>query len=379
LHKMGTCIWPGLSHSQLKGFTTSHLLSMGIGRSWNISGIRIDSSLDLTTGRLKHMLWGHKVEHLLLGARPHACGMISDVSFSPLWSHVKSIESVNYGGENIGNFSCLSGVLHDSLERLDLTNVKVEYAQCMDLSGLTSLKHIQLCKLDVINKHITTTTTTTAGCDISIILCKLSKLEVLTLSGLHSCITGQVTGFSTLVNLTHLSISNCQISGNIEAAFSSLKLLNVLELNQFNRPSSIAPGCWLFGSIKVLSNMRQLRRLSLVGCPKIEGDIKELSHLTQLQRCELVSCKMIRGDLSSISTLTKLTKLLLSGTGIAGISISSLLPLVKLKRCEITDISFGDVNENIRSIQNLFPNMICFRANNLRFGDDDFNIQEGDY
>jgi hypothetical protein len=136
----------------------------------------------------------------------------------------------------------------------------------------------------------------------------LTNLTDLSLSGTN--ISGDIGNFpASLTNLTYLSLFNTGIRGDIGNFPTSLTNLTVLSLHWTN----------ISGDIKDLpASLTNLQQLDL-SRTNVSGDIKDLpASLTNLQRLDL-SQTNISGDIKDLPAfLTKLTSLFLHLTNISG-------------------------------------------------------------
>lgn len=73
----------------------------------------------------------------------------------------------------------------------------------------------------------------------------------------------------------------------------------------------------IYGDIKVLSEMKTLRFLYLLGETGVYGDIKYLSELTNIETFEMGQCNLI-GDIKNLSKITKCTKFNFADTQVSG-------------------------------------------------------------
>jgi hypothetical protein len=162
-------------------------------------------------------------------------------------------------------------------------------------------------------------------------------------------VSGDISGWSALTNLTELDCSSTSVSGDV-SVWSALTNLTRLDL-------AATP---LTGDVSVWSALTSLTTL-LLGATSLTGDISGWSALTNLTSLSIQDTAFT-GDVSAWSALTSLTALRCDGTSLTG-DISSWSALTSLTSLRCEDNAFtGDV-----SAWSTLTSLTTLRANNNDF------------
>ncbi len=179
---------------------------------------------------------------------------------------------------------------------------------------------------------------------IPVAIARLNSLSVLSL--INSKITGLPAELTSLKNLSNLTMNACQLTGNLNPAWSSLFSLTTLNLGS-NSFTGTIPDSW--GSLTNLKSLT-LNNNSLTGAIPITA----LAGFTSLKTLNL-SANSFTGSIPTvISTLAKLATLDLSSNNLSGVIPTWIGGLTSLVTLNLNNNTFsGNIPAQIGSLSSL--------------------------
>ncbi|GAV73584.1 LOW QUALITY PROTEIN: LRR_1 domain-containing protein/LRRNT_2 domain-containing protein/LRR_8 domain-containing protein, partial [Cephalotus follicularis] len=198
-----------------------------------------------------------------------------------------------------------------NLSYLNLSNAGFAGQIPIEISNLT-----RLVTLDLSTLYFAGPALRLANPDLMMLVENLSELRELLLDGVNISVRGDQWGqvlASSLPNLQVLSMSNCHLSGPIDASLANIQSLSVIRLTDNNLSAAVP---------EILANFSNLTslRLSNTGFyTNLQGELPvTVSNLGWLSRIELVQCNFNGSIPNTLSELTQLVNLDFSSNSFAG-------------------------------------------------------------
>jgi Leucine-rich repeat (LRR) protein len=151
---------------------------------------------------------------------------------------------------------------------------------------------------------------------------------------------------SSLPNLNVLSMSNCYLSGPLDASLAKLQSLSIIRLRGNNLSAPVP---------EFLANYSKLTALQLSSC-QLNGVFPQaIFQVPTLEILDLSYNKFLQGSFPEIHQNLSLQTLLLSNTNFSGTLPQSIGELQKLSRIELADNNFtGPIPNSMANLTQLF-------------------------
>ncbi|KAJ6425226.1 hypothetical protein OIU84_025912 [Salix udensis] len=187
----------------------------------------------------------------------------------------------------------------------------------------------------------------------------LAHLEELILDGVNISAQGSdwCKALSSLPNLKVLSMSNCFLSGPLDASLAELRSLSIIRLSKNNLSAPVP---------EFLANYSKLTSLELSSC-QLNGIFPQtVFQIPTLEILDLSFNELLQGSFPEFHQNLSLQTLLLSNTNFSGTLPQSIGNLEKLSRIEA--VGYNAFNGSIPSSLFAIPSMQRIQLSNNRFG-----------